>query len=167
MKLIFCAAALLCAWMIVDAEPGSATKNDNLRAKPFIDGKIVAPLKKGAVLDIQKREGSWYFVKAGAKTGYVPMLSVHRTQPAAAVTKGSLSSTASGRSATGGVVSTTGVRGISEENLKSAAFSDSAIAAAEKYRVSLADADSFARAGGLKARSVPSLSTTAQKGGNK
>jgi uncharacterized protein YgiM (DUF1202 family) len=149
------------------AEPAKVSKKDVLREKPFIDAKTVLSVKQGQAVDIQKREGSWYFVKALNKTGWVPMLSVHRTQQAAAATSGSLTKTATGRSATGGVVSTTGVRGLNEETLKNAAFSDSAVAAAEKYRVSSAAAAAFAKAGGLQAHAVPSLATPLPIGGKK
>ena len=158
-------AGVLIFHLLIGSEPAQTSKNDNLRQKPFSDAKIVIALKNGQNVDIQKREGSWYFVKSGAKTGWVPMLSIHRTQKAATATAGSLSTVSTGRSSAGGVVSTTGVRGINEETLKKAEFSESAVAAVEKYRVLKTDAAAFAEAAGLKARTVPSLSSTTSVGG--
>ena len=137
------------------AETAQAGKNDNLREKPFTDGKILLSIKAGQNVDIQKREGSWYFVKVGKTTGWVPMLSVRRAKPAAVATKGSTVQT--GRSSTGTIVNTTGVRGLNEETLKTASFSEEAVASAEKNRVSAGEATAFAAAGGIVTQSVPSL----------
>lgn len=158
MKMSWFSLALLLAWPLVcAAEPALISKNDSLRVKPFADAKVVAPLKSGQSVDIQKREGAWYFLKVGKVTGWAPMLSVRRTATAASASAGSLAQTASGRATTGKVVATTGVRGLGEENLKEAAFSEAAIAAAEQYRITAAAAAQFAQAGGLKPRNVPTL----------
>lgn len=158
MKKTWFTLALLLAWPLAcAAEPAQISKNDNLRLKPFADAKVVAPLKSGQSVDIQKREGAWYLLKIGNVTGWAPMLSVRRTATAAGASAGSLAQTASGRASTGKVVATTGVRGLGEENLKEAAFSETAIAAAEQYRVTGQTAAQFAKAGGLKPRTVPAL----------
>lgn len=160
-----CAGALLLLLLplICAAEPGQVGRNDSLREKPFTDAKAVATLKAGQKVEILKRQGAWYQVTAAGKTGWTPMLSVRRTAAAAAVSAGSLAQTASGRAATGKVVATTGVRGLNEENLEEATFSEAAVAALEKYRVTPQAADSFARDAGLAPREVPSLG----KGGKK
>ena len=158
MKMSWLTFALLLAWPLAcAAEPAQISKNDNLRLKPFVDAKIVAPLKSGQSVDIQKREGAWYLLTVGKLSGWAPMLSVRRTTTAATASAGSLTQTATGRAATGKVVATTGVRGLGEESLKEAAFSESAIAAAERDRVTAAEAVKFATAGGLKPRKVPAL----------
>jgi len=164
MKMSWLSLALLLAWpMVCAAEPAKIRKNDSLRNKPFVDAKVVAPLKSGQSVDIQRREGAWYLLKVGKLSGWAPMLSVRRTATAAGASAGSLAQTASGRAATGKVVATTGVRGLDEESLKEAAFSASAIAAAEQYRVTAKEAAQFAKAGGLKPRNVPTLN--AARGG--
>jgi len=162
MKMTWFSLALLLAWPLVcAAEPAQISKNDNLRLKPFADAKVVAPLKSGQSVDIQKRQGAWYLLKVGKVSGWAPMLSVRRTATAASASAGSLAQTASGRASTGKVVATTGVRGLGEESLKEAAFSESAIAAAEQYRVTVKEAAQFAKAGGLKPRIVPTLNPAA------
>lgn len=158
MKMSWLSLALLLAWPLAcAAEPAQISKNDSLRDKPFTNAKVIAPLKSGQSVDIQKREGAWYLLKVGKLSGWAPMLSVRRTATAADASAGSLAQTASGRAATGKVVATTGVRGLGEENLKEAAFSESAIATAEQYRVAAQEAVKFATAGGLKPRNVPAL----------
>lgn len=145
------------------AEPAQTTKADSLREKPFSDAKVLLSLKSGQTVDIQRREGAWYFISVTGKTGWVPMLSIRRTSSAATLSVGSLSQTASGRTATGTVVATTGVRGLNEEELSEAKFSEEAVAAAEKQRISPEEARSFARDGGLTVRKVPALADKGDK----
>lgn len=157
-RIISLTLAALLAWPLVClAEPARASKADNLYEKPFADAKVLVKLAAGQAVDIQKREGSWYQVKAAGKTGWMRMLSVRRTASAAAVSAGSLTQVATGRAGTGKIVATTGVRGLGEETLKPAAFSEEAIASAERFRVKPAEAERLAREAGLKPREVPSL----------
>jgi hypothetical protein len=162
---IYCIAGILMLALISLAEPAKVSKADKMRAKPFIDAAIVLPLTAGQAVDIQKRQGSWYFVAVSGKTGWAPMLSIRRTQQAAAASSGSLTNTATGRSSTGGVVSTTGVRGLDEENLKTAAYSEEAVTAAEKYRVPRDSAIAFSAAETLVVQTVPPLCAPAVSGG--
>lgn len=166
MKKTGCVLLVICAIKIAAfAEPAQISKNDNLRIKPFIDAKVVLALKKGQAIDIQKRQGSWYFITAGKTTGWAPMLSVHRTAPAATATKGSVATVATGRSSTGSIVNTTGIRGLNEENLVAATFSEEAAAAMDKNHVTIAEAEAFMAAGALKPQTVPSLVIPTSAGG--
>jgi len=154
--------ALLLGWPLAcGAEPAKMSKGDSLRAKPFADAKVVGKLAAGQTIDIRGRQGGWYQVDAAGKSGWVRMLSVRRTAQAAAASTGSLSQVATGRAGSGKIVATTGVRGLGEEQLREAVFSEEAVAAAERYRVSPADAERFAREGGVKKRQVPALPTPA------
>ena len=156
----------LLAWPALGlAEPATVGKADNLHEKPFVDAKILGRLAAGKAVDIQKREGAWYQVKSGGKLGWVKLLSVRRTPAAAVASSGSLTQVATGRAGTGQIVSTTGVRGLGEETLKEAAFSEAAVAAVETYRVKPAEADKLARAQGLVSRKIPALPTPKVGGG--
>jgi len=64
---------------------------------------------------------------------------------------------ASGRAGTGKVVSTTGIRGLSAEDLKTAKFSEPEMKKLESYAVSQQDAQKFAKTGGLNAAKVAYL----------
>jgi uncharacterized protein YgiM (DUF1202 family) len=166
-KLRLAVAGVLAISLACAADLAKVSKNDFIRAKPFTNSAVVVSVKVGQSVNIQKREGSWYLITAGAKTGWAPMLSVRRTAPANTASAGSLSSTATGRSSTGGIVSTTGIRGLNEENLKTALFDENAVAAAEKNRVSIADAIAFAQAAGVQPHVIPSLSNALPTGGKK
>ncbi|MCM2264382.1 MAG: SH3-like domain-containing protein [Desulfuromonadales bacterium] len=164
-KIICLTLAALLAWPLAClAEPARVSKADSLYEKPFADAKVLAKLAAGQQVDVQKREGSWYQVKAAGKTGWMRMLSVRRTAAAAAVSAGSLSQVATGRAGTGKIIATTGVRGLGEETLKPAAFSEEAIAAAERFRVSQAEAERLARDAGLSPRNVPPLPASVAAG---
>lgn len=139
------------------------SKADNLFEKPFIDARVINKLKVGQEVDLLKREGAWYLLRTGGQQGWVRMLSIRSTAPAAVASSGSLSEIATGRAGTGQIVSTTGVRGLGEERLKEAPFSEAAIAAAERYRVKPADAERLARAQGLAPRQVPPLPAAAAR----
>lgn len=43
----------------------------NVREKPTTQSKILNCLKRGTKVDIVKKEGDWYKIKSGDKTGYV------------------------------------------------------------------------------------------------
>lgn len=137
------------------------SKADNLFEKPFTDARVITRLNAGEEVDLLQREGAWYLLRAAGQQGWMRMLSVRSTAPAAAASAGSLGQVATGRAGTGQIVSTTGVRGLGEEKLKEAPFSEAAIAAAEHYRVKPAEAERLARAQGLAPRQVPALPATA------
>lgn len=156
---------LLLSFNNVDAESATLIKNESLREKPFIDGKIVIPLKQGQNIDIQKREGSWYFVVSQTKKGWVPMLSIRKTKPFQNTSKGTVVAVNTGRASSGGsVVNTTGIRGFQAQDLKSATFNDSAITAVEKFRVKQEDALVFATQGNLSIHNITLSPTEIQTG---
>ena len=135
------------------AETGSALKADEIKADPFRDAKTVAKLATGDKVEIQGKDGGWLKVKSAKGSGWVRMLSIRQGE----ARKGSgdasgLLGLASGRAGTGKVVSTTGIRGLNEEELKSAKFNAQELKLAESYAVSRADAQKFAAQGKLTAR---------------
>ena len=136
-------------------EPGVALKDDVLRAGPFADAQRVGNLAKGAQVILLKKASGWYQVKAGKTQGWVRMFSIRRGQ----ATKidlgkeaGDLATLSSGRAGTGQIVSTTGVRGLSEEELKGAKFNATQLKKAQSFAVGQGDAQAFAAKGKLRAR---------------
>jgi len=69
---------------------------------------------------------------------------------------------ATGRSGTGKVVSTTGIRGLSAEDLKTAQFNEAETKKLESYTVNADEAKQFASSGGLSSRSYPYFTGSAQ-----
>ena len=138
-------------------DPGTLVRADSLREKPASDARELGALAGGSKVSVLGREGAWYKVSAGGKTGWVRMLSVRRSAGASSSSIGGIAGIASGRTGTGSVVTTTGVRGLDSEDLKTAAFNEERVAKAESLRVDRATADAFAQAGGLKKQNVPDL----------
>lgn len=133
-------------------EKGVALKADKLLAEPFADAKQLGKVAKGDAVTIQKKSGGWYHVKASGGQGWIRMLSVRRGEAAKTSGTKDLAALSTGRAGTGQIVSTTGVRGLSEEELKSARFDENELKKAESFGVSKNDAREFAQKGGLLAR---------------
>lgn len=149
---------LLCAPLIALAgEAGTALKLDTLRAEPFADAKTAGTLNKGDSVDIVSKKGAWLQVKTKKSSGWVRLLSVKRGGATSNNALGGAISVASGRAGTGKVVSTTGIRGLSAEELKSAKFNEEEMKKMESYQTSAADAKSYAAAGGLSATKMAYL----------
>lgn len=148
---------------VLAADPGTLGRAEAMREKPFADARVVQNLAAGARVDILARNGGWYQVKAGTRSGWVRMLSVRRSAAAGGSSIAGLAGVASGRAGTGTVSTTTGVRGLDSEDLLTATFNEAQVAKAESFRTSRGDAQAFARAGKLVVRSVQPLPLPAQK----
>jgi hypothetical protein len=141
-------------------ETGTALKPDDIKAEPFKDAKTVGRIAKGDRVEILARQSGWLQVKAGTKRGWVRMLSVRRGQAAgtdAGKEIGGIAGIATGRAGTGQVVSSTGVRGLSEADLKAAKFDEAELRRAEAFAVAGADAQAFAAQGKLAVREIAFL----------
>lgn len=133
------------------SQPATVTRPAELRSTPLAGGKTLQTLKGGVKLDVLRRVGGWYRVKTveGAE-GWVRMWLVRfAAAPGAGGT--SVAVLGSGRSGSTYTTATTGVRGLSEEELQAAKPNPAAVAALEQYAVPPDDARRFARAGSLKA----------------
>ena len=164
------AALLGAAWIGLAAaqEAGVALKADEIKAEPFKDAKTLGSINKGDAVSILAKQSGWLRVKAGGKEGWVRMLSVRRGAAGkadAGKELAGISGVATGRTGTGQVVSATGVRGLSAEELKAAEFDEEEVKRAEANAVPATDAQQFAKAGRLVARTVALLPDP--KGGQK
>jgi hypothetical protein len=158
---------LLAVGTTLAGEAGTALKADDLKAEPFRDAKTVGSLTAGDHVEILKKEGGWFQVKSAKGSGWVRMLSIRRGE----ARKGSgdaagVLGLASGRAGTGSVVATTGIRGLSEEELKAAKYNEMELRKAESFAATEAEARRFAAEGKLVARKVKYLfAPEAAKGG--
>lgn len=159
LKHMLLAACLIPAYVtsVSAAEIGSALKNDSLRAEPFADAKVTGSFTRGDSLEILKKQGAWLQVKTKKNTGWVRLLSVKRGSATSSNQAAGALAVASGRAGTGQVVSTTGVRGLSEQELKAAKFNESEVKALESYTQSAEQGQQFAKAGNLKAVTFANL----------
>ena len=165
-RILLAAGFLLQAGISFAAETGSALKSDNIRFEPYADAKIVGSFTRGESVQILKKKGAWLQVKAKKGTGWVRLLSVKRgvASGSGSPVSGALA-VASGRAGTGQVVSTTGIRGLTEDELKAAKFNEAEIKAMESYTASTAQGQKFANAGSLKVVAFSNLKAPVQTTG--
>ena len=130
-----------------------------LKAKPYGDAQTLATLPARSRVEVLTRQSSWTQVKTGTSSGWVKMLSLQLETNAQNKRGdnglGALFNVAS--TGKGGSTVTTGVRGLSEEQLKNAQPNPQALQAAKRYAVSREVAQRYAAEGKLKAQSVAYL----------
>ena len=145
------------------ADPGKTLLATELKQEPFIDASTIAKLEANTELDILKRQGGWMQVKSLSGEGWLKMTSIRLG--AASTVKGdsglgSLAKMAlTGRSGNTGVTATTGVRGLSPEELKNATPNPAAVKQLDQYSGNRDKMQAFASAGKLQAQSVEYLDT--------
>ena len=155
MKKILILLSLLWPAIAFAGEAGTALKADVLRTEPYADAKTAGNLNKNDAVDILANKGAWLQVKSKSASGWVRILSVKRG--GASGSNSSIADIASGRAGTGKVVSTTGIRGLSAEELKAAKFNEDEMKRMESHAVSAGDAQQFANAGGLSSTQLAYL----------
>lgn len=137
----------------VGAAPGTLIKDEDLRSSPSATAAKVASVAKGSSVDVLARDGGWTQIRVGGRTGWVRILSVRSSVGATGA--GDLAALTSRRE--GQVVAVAGLRGLSEEELKSARFNAQELVLMDRYKVDQTEATGFARAAGLTARQVAYL----------
>ena len=142
--------ALLLPAMSIAAELGSALKADTLRTEPYSDAKTIGSIAKNETVEILAKKGAWLQIKTQKSTGWVRIFSVKRGTASNTNQAKGVYDVASGRASTGKVISTTGIRGLSAEELKAAKFNEEEMKKLENFAVSAEDSQKFAKAGGLK-----------------
>jgi hypothetical protein len=144
------------------ADPGKTIGPAELKQEPFSDATTVTKLEANTELDVLKRQSGWMQVKSAAGEGWLKMTAIRLGN---ATTKGdsglgSLAKMAlTGRSGNTGVTATTGVRGLSPEEIKNATPNPEAVRQLDQYTGNKTKAQAFAGAEKLQAQSVEYLDT--------
>lgn len=143
---------------VFSAETGKALRTTAIRMEPYIDAKAAGSLANGDPVEIIKRQGGWYQVKSAKGGGWVRMLAIRRGEARkGGIETDKILGLASGRAGTGKVVSTTGIRGLSEEELKKAKFNEAALRQVEASMTVEEELRKFAAEGKLVARKLDYL----------
>ena len=152
------AATLLAAFLSLAASawaPDQAFTNraTELKDKADAGAKTVASLPENTSVKVLGRSSAWTQVDAGGQTGWVRAF--HLRFPAT-IEKGSSSGGLAGLTSIFGgnrsqqtTIATTGIRGLSPEDLKGASPNNEALAKANSYRSDKPGAERFAREGKL------------------
>lgn len=145
---------------------GTLLKESEVKEKPFIDAKTLVKLPKQTRVTILERNGGWFRVQAAKKSGWVRMLNVKVTEGAQNLGSGTdltqAATLATGRAGTGNVVSTSGLRGLSEEELRNAKPDYAQFDKLNSYGIDATAASNYAKSNGLGSRSVQYLPAPAK-----
>ncbi|RMG50474.1 MAG: hypothetical protein D6717_13815 [Gammaproteobacteria bacterium] len=141
-------------------DPATVRRDTPLYDRPAYGARKLALLRQGVRLDIRQRRGGWYHVHLpdSGHDGWVRMLSVRlgtadRKQGASGIS--ALASFM--RSGSQGTVVATGVRGLSEEDIRDAKPAPAEVRKMERHRASRDEALAFAREAGIEARPMDYL----------
>lgn len=155
--------AMFCAPFAFAQEQAFTNRSTDLKERASADAGTLATLAENTAVRVLARGGGWTRVESGGKTGWVRVF--HLRFPASATTESSSSSGGgllSGiSSALGGrqrsqstTIATTGIRGLSPEELKNASPDGEALRRMQSYRADKPAAERFAREGKLSAVNV-------------
>ena len=143
-------------------ETGTTRTSVDLKATPYSDAQGAGQLAANTTVDILERRGGWLRLAAVGKTGWAKLHQVRvGTGPEATKSGEGLAMLKNvgetGRSGSQGMVATTGIRGMSAEELRNAKPNPAAVKTIEGYRVSASQAREYAKAAKLKEANVPPL----------
>ncbi len=161
-KLLPCLAALLLALYsnlaLSELRQAHTVQDTELRAEPSNTAASLGRIGKQASVLVQARQGGWYQIQTGnGQQGWVPLLSLRFAttgQTTGSSNLGSLLSLGSKAAPASGVA--TGVRGISDEQLKGGGGSLPAdLQYLEHFAAQPGEARAFAQQGGLQSQPLP------------
>jgi hypothetical protein len=133
-------------------------RNTEIKQLPYSDSKTIANLEEKSSVNVMSRQGGWVKITSGKGNGWVRMLSLRGDSIAKKTGDSGLQSLINvGRSGSSGITMTTGIRGLSEEDLRNAHPNPGELEKLEHFAVNKAKADKFARDGKLKAQQLDYL----------
>jgi len=137
-------------------EAGYATRDVELRAEPAAGAKVLGSVQKGAKFEIVGEKGAWSQLAAGSLSGWTLSFYVMKGEPAAQTSLGTkLGEVWSlGTERRAETTATLGVRGLDEEQMKSAQFNAGELQKLEGYGLPASEAEAFAKRGQLAPQAV-------------
>ncbi|MEO6975699.1 MAG: SH3 domain-containing protein [Gallionella sp.] len=146
------------------AVPASAAQvaftvhSTEIKQQPYSDAQTVATLNDKSSVEVLSRRGGWVNISSSKGKGWVRMLSLRSDSTAQKRGDSGLQSLINvGRSGSSGITVATGVRGLSEEDLKNAHPNPVEFEKLQKYAANRANAEKFAHDAKLKTRQLEYL----------
>ena len=149
-------SACYSAHSMAEQRAAQTVQATELRAQPANSASALARLDKQAQVLVLQRQGGWYEVQtASGQRGWLPLLSLRFDKSAQARSSNLGNLLNLGQAAPASGVAT-GVRGISDEELRSAKGSlPDNVQTLEGFAASPGQARSFAQQGGLRSKTLP------------
>src|ERR1043165_4446717 len=120
----FVIAGMLFAAGALAKDVGTIRSNVDLMSAPYSDAKTAGSLSANTRVDVLERKGAWVNVTTADKNGWVKLYQVRIGEGPEKQGSSGLNQLwnvgQTGRSGTQGIVATTGIRGMSAEQLKQA-----------------------------------------------
>lgn len=140
------------------ATPGTVVRATELKDKPAVEAKTLKKLVPQTTLSVLDRQGGWLRVSAQGQQGWVRLLHVSTQPPGARAGSAqdidAAKRIATGRAGSGNIVATSGIRGLNEEQLRTAAANPEELKKLDSYTATDAQASDYARKQGLAPRRV-------------
>jgi hypothetical protein len=160
----FALALLLAAAPIAFAQEAATTsRSTELKEQGAAEARTVAKLPEGTAVKVVQRAGGWAKVDAAGQSGWIRVFHLRFTAIAETGAGSGGGGALSGLGSFFGgsrntsartTIATTGIRGLSPEDLKNASPDAAALAKAQGYRAEKPAAERFAREGKLAAVNV-------------
>ncbi|MEO8331935.1 MAG: SH3 domain-containing protein [Gallionella sp.] len=150
----YIAGLFMLCWLAAPAcaeQTAYTVRSTEIKQQPFSDAATVAKLNENSSVNVVKRQGGWVRITSKTGNGWVKMLSLRGSTTATKHGDSGIQSLFNiGRSGSSGFTVATGVRGLSEEDLKNAQPDTRELEKMQKYAVNKAKAERFARDAKLK-----------------
>lgn len=158
LKMLVPIGAALLGAVALAKESGSARVDLELMAAPYRDAKSAGALAARTRVDVLERRGAWVHVEGGDKNGWARLHQIRLGDDEAKQGSSGFFSLwnigTTGRSGTQGIVATTGIRGMSADQLKEAKPNPEQVKKLDQYRASDEQARQLAAAANLQERDV-------------
>lgn len=162
-RFVVCAVLGLACSLPASAETAITARDTELKKEPFSDAATLATLPSRTAVEIIRRQGGWTQVKpATQEKGWVRMLALRMGNGAAKSGDSGLGALFNvARSGSSGTTVTTGVRGLSEEDLRNARPNPEELKRMQSHGVTPAEATKFATVAHLQRQSLDYLKAPA------
>ncbi len=148
-QLMFAVCLCVASAQALAGDTAYTVRTTELKEKPYADADTLDTLDENVKVEVITRRGSWNKIKVNDTVGWVKMLSLRFSvlQRRGDSGLGSLFNVA--RTGSSGSMTTTGVRGLSEEKLHNPQPNPEALKQLGELAVSKAEAQKFAKSGKL------------------
>ncbi|MBM5571468.1 MULTISPECIES: SH3 domain-containing protein [Deefgea] len=141
------------------AQSGTVVRKTDLRDKPFLDAAVIAPIAANTPIEIQANKGAWMQVKAAnGQVGWIKLLNVRTSgggTNSSSLALGNVIKTGSS-----GQTVTTGVKGLSAEQIRQAEPNPAEVEKMDSYASTQSEATRAAVQAKLIPQDVAALTTS-------